>query len=99
MAHKRTCVFIPLDGYVEGHGWRVSIVVENEGGHCPTGTWPYTGKAGESMPWFWGPSYQDAKDTADEYNRQLGIEPHDAAKIVLSSMGRPIVSKLSAALR
>lgn len=82
----RIVAFIPLDGYIEGHGYRVSLVVEGERFHRPTGTWPYTGKAGESMPWFWGEDYEVAQAEAERYNRNQGIEPKEAMIIIARSM-------------
>ena len=85
----RMVVYVPADAYVEGQGYRVSIVRENEPGHYPTGSWPYEGKPGQTMPWFWGPTYEDACHIADEHNGRLGLTKEDALKIVLSSMFPP----------
>lgn len=82
----RFCYYIPPDGYIEGHGYRVSIVVENEAGHRPTGTWPYTGAVGESLPWFWGDDYEGAKQEALEANARMGLSEIAADLIVASSM-------------
>jgi len=67
-ATRRYCYFIPLDGFVEGHGWRPSVVFEGEPGHYPNGDWPYEGKPGQRNPWFWGPDYETAVRMADEMN-------------------------------
>ncbi|KKK60702.1 hypothetical protein LCGC14_3021740, partial [marine sediment metagenome] len=40
---KRFCYFIPTEALIPDHGYRVSIVFEDEPGHSPTGTWPYSG--------------------------------------------------------
>ncbi len=85
----RLVAWIPRDAYVEGHGYRVSFVVEGETFHRPTGAWPYTGVAGETMPWFWGHDYDEAVKLADDYNRNLGIAPREAALIVARSMAGP----------
>lgn len=84
----RMVAYIPTDAFVEGHGWRVSIVVEGEDGHRPTGTWPYEGKPGQTAPWFWGQDFETARKMAREYNARLGISEVDAFKIVARSMGR-----------
>ena len=83
----RTCYFIPVDSYVEGEGFRVSVVTENQPGHRPTGTWPYTGAPGETRPYFWGHDYKEAQTIAQQQNEKMGISPDDATRIVLSSMG------------
>lgn len=71
--------------FVEGHGFRVSIVKEGETGHYPTGVWPNDGT--ETMPWFWGPTIEDAEKCAIAYNKKLGVSPIEAEKILLQSMG------------
>jgi len=83
---ERHCFFIPADAYVEGHGFRVSIVKENVPGHYPTGSWPYEGRPDQRMPYFWGKTYEDACATADAMNAKLGLTKEEALKIVLSSM-------------
>lgn len=83
----RKCYYVPADAYVEEHGYRVSIVVEGEAGHHPTGTWPYTGAPGESMPWFWGHDYAEAKRICDMENARMGLSIADSIRIVSSSMG------------
>jgi hypothetical protein len=86
-AQRRWCFYIPADSYVEGRGWRVSIVFEDEAGHFPTGNWPYDGSASQKAPWFWGPSYEDAVAMATEQNEKIGVDAMRAAKIVAASMG------------
>lgn len=82
--------YIPGDAFVEGRGWRVSIVIDGEDGHRPTGNWPYEGKPGQTQPWFWGPTYQDACKEAGRYNEKLGISADEVFKIVARSMGHGI---------
>lgn len=82
----RMVAYIPADSFVEGHGFRVSIVIENEPGHRPTGDWPYHGKVGERMPWFWGQTFEEAQKAAEAYNLQLEIDPKTACAIVNSSI-------------
>lgn len=82
----RIVAFIPIDAYVKGQGYRVSFVVEGESYHRPTGTWPYTGAVGETMPWFWGHDYDEACQLADAYNEKAGVDAKEAALIVARSM-------------
>lgn len=95
--NARMIVFIPLDGYVEGHGWRVSIVVEGEDGHRPTGVWPYNPRS--PLPWFWGEGlpYLEALKLCDEHNERMGISAIDAAAIVGRSMRAAAESRSGAA--
>lgn len=83
--NQRMCAFIPADAYVEGEGYRVSFVKEGVAGHFPTGHWPYDPR--KPKPWFWGPSYEEACEAADEYNANIGISKQDQIKIVASSIG------------
>lgn len=88
MARRRWCYWIPAEGYVEGHGYRVSIVFEYESGHYPTGddAW-IAGDGGKRKPWFWGHSYDNARKTAEDMNRErLGLSPKEAALLVATSM-------------
>ena len=79
------CWANPMD-YVKDHGFRVAFVTEGEDFFRPTGNWPFTGAPGESMPWFWGPTIEDAQRAADEYNERLGVSKADALKIIGRSM-------------
>jgi hypothetical protein len=88
MTDKRMCYFIPTDGHVPDHGYRVSIVVEGKAGHQPTGTWPYSGKPGESMPYFWGDDFDKAEATAKMMNERRGLTERDVTEIVSSSMAK-----------
>ena len=85
-AKRRHVYFIPLDGHIEGRGWRPSIVFEGEPDHYPSGDWPYTGEPGQKAPWFWGPTYEDAVRQADEMNDKMGISKLLAVEIISSSM-------------
>ena len=53
--------------------YRVSIVVENDPGHYPTG-------GEDKLPWYWD------EDTCKEKNKELGFNPLEAYDIVSSSM-------------
>ena len=83
---KRFCYYIPADAYVEGQGFRASVVFENESGHCPTGDWPYTGEPGQKMPYFWGHDYEDAKQICIGENARMDIDEEGMLDIVASSM-------------
>jgi hypothetical protein len=84
----RSILYIPAEGYVEGHGWRVSLVFENEAGHYPTGNWPYEGKVGQKVPWFYGPTYDEAMQTARAINERNGISALEEFAILSKSMGK-----------
>lgn len=80
-AMRRWCYFIPLTAFIEGKGWRVSIVFEGIAGHFPTG-----GNGVE--PWFWGDTYEEAEEAAALQNEsKLQLSATDVWKIVASSMG------------
>ena len=83
--NPRRCFYIPIDAYVEGRGYRVSVVTENEPGHCPTGVWPNDGT--REMPYFWGHDYKEAMKICDRQNERMGISRTDAMEIVASSIG------------
>lgn len=82
----RFCYHIPADAYVEGQGFRVSLVVEGVAGHYPTGDWPYTGGVGQSMPWFWGVTLGEARGLCANYNMRLGLSEADVSEIISASM-------------
>lgn len=83
---QRFCYYVPSNAYIEGEGFRASIVVEGEAGHHPTGTWPYHGNPGEIMPWFWGKTLEEAQEHARLQNAHIGLTDHQADLIVASSM-------------
>lgn len=92
---RRWCYFIPLDGFVPGKGFRVSVVFENEPSHYQTG-----GDGKE--PWFWGMTYEEAEEVAAKQNEtKLGLSARDVWDIISSSMGKswpergPNASKVS----
>lgn len=88
MGTRKWCYWVPAAGYVEGHGYRVSIVFEYEAGHYPTGddAW-IAGDKSKQKPWFWGHDHEVASKVADDMNRdRLGILPKDAALLVSTSM-------------
>jgi hypothetical protein len=86
----RMIAYVGVDTYVRGQGYRVSFVKEGEAGHFPTGNWPYDGTPAQTMPWFWGPTLDDATAAMEAYNRQLGIEPDEAKRIVQESIARQV---------
>lgn len=81
---RRFCYVIPESGYVEGKGYRVSIAIEREPGHFPTGNTP---EGGDQEPWYWGNTFEEAREICDRENKErLGIDVLDAYKIVMSTM-------------
>lgn len=87
MATRRWCYWIPAEGYVEGHGYRVSIVFEYEAGHYPTGDDNWRKDPTKRKPWFWGHDYNEARKIAEKENwEKLKLTAREAANIVTSSM-------------
>lgn len=74
--------------YVEGHGFRPVFVVEGEDGYRDNGTWPYEGKNGQTMPWFFGHTIEMARKLVREHNERLGVSEEEAFKIVARNMAR-----------
>jgi hypothetical protein len=97
---RRWCYVIPFDTFVEGHGYRVSIAIEDEPGHRPTGTLGTISPikamrdaafaAGGTVPWFWGMTLAAAEAACDDANDRLGYTKLEAAKIVASTMGKKL---------
>jgi len=73
------CFYIPVDQFDE-NGYIPSVVTEGEPGHAPL-----TGNGPHATPWYWGHTYEEARQTAERENLERGITPEDAAEIVLSS--------------
>jgi hypothetical protein len=86
LAENRFCYFVPVDGRIDGCGFRASIVIENTAGHFPTGVWPFDGRHGQTRPLFFGPLLEDAQRAVAELNLKLGLTTQDVLKIVTSSM-------------
>jgi hypothetical protein len=94
MTDKRLCYYIPRDSFVEGRGYRVAVVTEDTAGYVLTGTWPYTGAAGETLPYFWGKrdepdsneNYKVACEAATFQNARMGHSDSEVMKIIASSM-------------
>ena len=85
LANRRWCYFIPLDGFIEGRGWRVSVVIEGETGHYPTGDLDHEMRD-HREPWFWGMTYHDAEQTAAETNAiRLALSEADIVEILRSA--------------
>lgn len=84
---KRTCIYVPVEQYVEGKGYVPSVVTEGEPGHSPL-----TGQGEHSQPWFWGHDYKKACEIADDYNRRLGLSDQDVADILASSIAEQLRS-------
>lgn len=72
--------------YVEGHGFRPVFVIEGEQGYRENGTWPYEGKPGQVMPWFFGPTIVEARRQCAQMNERLGISEREAVMIVALAM-------------
>jgi len=91
-AQPRFCYYIPSDGFVDKLGFRVSIVRDGEGGHHPTGGWPYDGKDHSLdmpkavRPWFWGTTFKDAEEVAAKSNALRGVSALDVCNMMMSSM-------------
>ena len=71
--------------FVEGHGYRPSIVVEGEDGHHPTGDDDWETNPAGRRPYFWGPTLADALESARVMNERMGISEKDAVVIVARS--------------
>lgn len=82
----RLCYVILPQEFVPEKGFRACVVIENEPGYRPTGNWPYTGKIGEVLPYFWGLSLDEAERAATVQNERLGLTEKDVAMIIASSM-------------
>ncbi len=71
--------------WVKGKGHRVSIVVEGERGHYPTGS-------ADKEPWWWGDRQDEARSlelaeqTALEANTRRGFTEEQVMQILMSSM-------------
>lgn len=85
-AAKRRIVWVDESCLVKGHGFRVMVVTEGEPGFHWTGDWPYQPGKGRTLPWFWGPTIQDARRMAAQHNALLGVDEETAALIVGRSM-------------
>ena len=85
----RFIAYIPTGAFEKGKGHRVSLVIENEPGHAPTGNTPEGGKVN---PWHWGMandeavSFKEAEKTARLYNERRGITEKAEMEILISSM-------------
>lgn len=85
---QRSVLYVPHDAFIEGYGWRVSLVFEDEAGHYPTGDWPYTGAPGQKMPWFVpGPSYEQAQAQIRKMNEDRNFSPEEVMCVVARSIG------------
>jgi hypothetical protein len=77
----RRCFWIPAEPYDE-NGWVPSIVVEGKPGHTPL-----AGNGACARPWYWGTTYNEAKQVCERENkRTFGLSPAEALAIVFSSM-------------
>lgn len=85
-APGRIILFVNELMYVKGHGYRPVFVVEGEAGYRDNGTWPYEGKVGQTMPWFFGHTIKQARELVRKHNERLGVDEEEAALIVSQSM-------------
>jgi hypothetical protein len=86
--HKppRMCYVIVPQEFVPEQGFRACVCIEGETGYRPTGNWPYHGRVGETMPYFWGLSLDEAEQAAKKQNERLGLTEKDVAIIIASTM-------------
>jgi hypothetical protein len=80
LADQRICYYIPVEQYDE-NGYIPSVVFENEPGHRPL-----RGNGATGRPWYWGKTYEEAKETCRKANKELGLTEVDVNKIIASSM-------------
>lgn len=78
---SRQCFYIP-EGQFDDNGYIPSLVTENEPGHRPL-----TGNGRFSSPWYWGKTYEKAREICAEENKKLGLTEEDVVEIVASSIG------------
>ncbi len=72
--NKRHCYYVPQNSLVQGKGYRVSIIKEDEHFHYPTN-------------WFWGFDYEKALKLAMKWNMDvLGLNDVEVREIICSSM-------------
>lgn len=83
---RRILLYVDETMFVEGHGYRPVFVVEGEDGYRENGTWPYEGKVGQTVPWFFGPTIEDARRACAQRNELLGLTAPEAAMLVAQSM-------------
>lgn len=80
---SRQCYFVPEDAYEPDEGYRVSVVVEGEPGHHPTG--------GDGVrPYYFGHDYAKAVERVDALNARMGVSKEEAERIVNSSIAASI---------
>lgn len=85
----RFCYYVGPECLVPGNGYRASVVYENIPGHIPTGDWPYTNARTQKLPYFWGPTFADAKAHCEWVNSRLGLSQDDVLAIIDHSMSLP----------
>lgn len=81
---RKFIAYIPSSAFVKGKGYRVSIVVDGECGHFPTGNTDE-----QQEPWYWGSTYEEAVACARRYNQSRGISELEELNIMLNSMFGP----------
>ena len=91
----RWVYYVPDDAYVDGEGFRASVVKEGEVGHYPTGDWPYDPGPGSTRPYFWGHDLGKARETAYKLNERMGISREETDHIVSTSIDAQIRQRRS----
>lgn len=74
LVNNRWAYYVPEKAFVSGKGYRVSVVIDGERGHFPTGTQ-------NEPPWFWGPTYEAAEQKAAEENDARGMTASDVVEL------------------
>lgn len=85
MQDKRMVYWVADTSYVEGHGWRVSVVIEGQPGHQPTGDWPPSNPLTDRSPYFYGEDLEKARERCYVQNDRMGISREETDQIVHSS--------------
>lgn len=73
------CFFVDETMYVDGKGYRPSVVIEGHPGHFPNG-------GGDVEPWYWGQNLEVARQICRDRNANMGLSPEDVERIIASSM-------------
>lgn len=63
----------------DGWGFVPSVVFEGEADHTPLAG------GSDGRPWIWGPTLEQAREQAVDYNKNLGVSEERALEIVASS--------------
>ncbi|KKN89754.1 hypothetical protein LCGC14_0236000 [marine sediment metagenome] len=73
------CFYVDETMFVEGKGFRPSIIVKGQQGHFPN--------VGAGVkPWYWGEDIKTARAITAGRNKRLGLSQADVNKLVAESM-------------